>query len=243
MEHVQKPLQYEGKAKTMSALSDQTMAMHFKNDATAFNGQKHAQFEGKGKLNSLITELLLEYLSQHGVPCHYIKRIDDRTLLVKRAEMFLLEAVVRFRVAGSLQKRTGLPYNTVCSPPVVEFYYKNDALGDPLFNNAHIQMMGLATQEELEEIERISCKVAGLLGRLCDVVGLSLVDMKFELGRTEEGIVLADEISPDTCRFRDAATGRMLDKDLFRQDAGDLIAGYEEVYSRLQQAVQRIDRE
>jgi phosphoribosylaminoimidazole-succinocarboxamide synthase len=228
---------YEGKAKRVTPRDDGRVEVLFKDDATAFNGKKHAVFPGKGALNSEISAMLFEYLGRRGVPHHQRERIDERTLLCDKADMFVLEAVVRFGVAGSLAKRTGLPDGTVCDPPVVEFYYKRDDLGDPLINQDHIRLLKLATPEEMIKITELSVKAAVLLHGLCKRSGITLVDLKFELGRTEDGIVLADEISPDTCRFHDAETGRMLDKDLFRQDAGDLLAGYREVLERLEKTV------
>lgn len=228
---------YDGKAKRMLPLSEHELEMYFKDDATAFNGSKHAVFDGKGALNCEITEKLLSYLGEHGIAHHIIARMSDRSMRVKRAEMFALEAVVRFKVAGSLQKRTGLPSNTPCVPPIVELYYKRDDLGDPIINEDHVRLLGLATPAEITEIKRQSLLIAECLLSLCKNAELDLVDMKFEFGKVDGKIILADEISPDTCRFRDASTGRILDKDLFRQDGGDLLAGYREVLKRLDNAI------
>jgi phosphoribosylaminoimidazole-succinocarboxamide synthase len=229
---------YEGKAKRVTPRDGSSdVEVFFKDDATAFNGQKHAVFPGKGALNSEISALLFEYLARRGIPHHYKERLDDRTLVCTKADMFAIEAVVRFEVAGSLAKRTGLPAGSACDPPVVEFYYKRDDLGDPIINQDHIRLLKLATPEEMIKITELSVKSAVLLHGLCKRSGIKLVDLKFEFGRTDDGIILADEISPDTCRFHDAETGRMLDKDLFRQDAGDLLAGYKEVHERLEKTV------
>lgn len=230
---------YEGKAKLVTVRSDGLVELHYKDDATAFNGQKRAQFREKGILNSQISELLFAYLERHGVPTHARGRLDARTLLAAHAHMFPLEAVVRYKVAGSLRKRTGLTEGTLLSPPIVEYYYKRDDLGDPLLNDAHIAQLKLATEKELATLTALSLRAAELLRVLCAGASIELVDLKFEFGRLAGGmdeasrIVLADEISPDTCRFRDLLTGRSLDKDCFREDSGDLLAGYREVLARL----------
>jgi phosphoribosylaminoimidazole-succinocarboxamide synthase len=230
---------YEGKAKRVTLRPDGLVELRYKDDATAFNGQKREQFAEKGVLNSQISELLFRYVESHGIPTHSRGRLDERTLLAASAKMFALEAVVRFKVAGSLRKRTGLPEGTLCTPPIVEFYYKRDDLGDPLLNDAHIRMLQLATPAELAVLTDLSLRTAGLLHELCARGAIDLVDMKFEFGRVGSSgdIVLCDEISPDTCRFRDAHTGHSLDKDRFREDTGDLIDGYREALARLQAAL------
>ena len=229
---------YEGKAKRVIPRSPGEVAIYFKDDATAFNGQKHAQFAGKGELNSQISERLFVFLEKSGVRTHHLGRLDDRTLLAKAAKILPLEVVVRFRVAGSLQKRTGLAENTACEPPIVEMYYKRDDLGDPILNEDHIRLLGAATPDEVQALKGLALDTAGKLRRLFEHAGISLVDLKFEFGRTAAGeIVLADEISPDTCRFRDAKTGVILDKDRFRRDLGDLLEGYREVLARLDRAL------
>lgn len=229
---------YEGKAKRVKALSATEIEVLFKDDATAFNGQKHQIFPGKGALNSVISEMLFLHLEERGVPTQHLKRLDERTLLAKKAAMFALEVVVRFKVTGSLAKRTGLPDGTTCEPPVVELYYKRDDLGDPIINDEHVRLLKLATPEELTELRRMALAIAGELRGVFAKARIDLYDMKFEFGRTADGkIVLADEITPDTCRFRDMDTGAMLDKDRFRQDKGDLMEGYREVHARLTKAL------
>lgn len=233
---------YEGKAKRVTLRPDGLVELRYKDDATAFNGQKHALFADKGVLNSQISEMLFQYMEEHGIPTHSRGRLDERTLLAVPAKMFALEAVVRFKIAGSLRKRTGLPDGTPCSPPIVEFYYKRDDLGDPLLNDAHIALLKLATPDELATLTALSLRVAGLLHEVCARGGIDLIDLKFEFGRIPNSdgssiIVLADEISPDTCRFRDAATGQSLDKDRFREDTGDLLAGYRESLARLRKGL------
>jgi phosphoribosylaminoimidazole-succinocarboxamide synthase len=229
---------YEGKAKRVTSRSADEVAIFYKDSATAFNGQKYAEFDGKGELNSKITERLFHFLEKSGVRTHHVGRIDARTLTAKKATMFALEAVVRFRVAGSLQKRTGLAENTPCEPPVVELYYKRDDLGDPIVNDDHIRLLGIATPDETTLLRKLSLDAALKLRKLFAKAEIELVDLKFEFGKTKDGIVLADEISPDTCRFRDQKTGTILDKDRFRRDLGDLLEGYREVLARLDKALE-----
>ncbi len=228
---------YEGKAKRVRRRADGLLELEYKDDATAFNGQRRESFAGKGRLNSELSEVLFAYLAAHGVPSHARGRLDERTLLAEPAQMVQLEVVVRFQVAGSLRKRTGLPDGTVCDPPIVEFYYKRDDLGDPLLTAAHIGMLRLATPAELHELEALARRAAGLLRELCARAELQLFDLKFEFGRTAHGLVLADEISPDTCRLRDARTGESLDKDVFREGKGELLRGYRIVQERLRAAL------
>lgn len=228
---------YEGKAKRVRRRADGLLELEYKDDATAFNGQRCERFAGKGRLNSELSETLFTYLAAHGVPNHACGRHDERTLLAEPAQMVPLEVVVRFQVAGSLRKRTGLPDGTVCDPPIVEFYYKRDDLGDPLLTTAHISMLRLATPAELLELEALARRAAGLLRELFARAELRLFDLKFEFGRTAHGLVLADEISPDTCRLRDARTGESLDKDVFREGKGELLRGYRIVQERLRAAL------
>ena len=229
---------YEGKAKRVIPQGSGVVHIFYKDDATAFNGERHELFSGKGALNSQITELLFTRLAARGIPTHHLGRIDELTLEATHVDIIPIEAVVRFKVAGSLQKRTGLSYLTPCDPPIVETYYKRDDLGDPMINDEHIRLLGLATPEELEVVRDLSRRAAVELRDLFVETGIDLVDLKFEFGRTADGeVILADEISPDTCRFRDIATGEILDKDLFRFDEGDLIGGYETLLGRLREAL------
>jgi phosphoribosylaminoimidazole-succinocarboxamide synthase len=230
---------YEGKAKRVRRRKDGLVEIEYKDDATAFNGQRHARFPGKGPLNSEISELLFAYLDRHGVPSHARGRLDERTLLAAHVDIIPLEVVVRFRVAGSLRKRTGLPDGALCDPAVVEFYYKRDDLGDPLLNDEHIRLLKLAAPAELAELRELALRAATLLRDLSARADLSLIDLKFEFGRTAQGLTLADEISPDTCRFRDVATNESLDKDVFRESRGDLLLGYRIVYDRLRVALKK----
>ncbi|MBN1962563.1 MAG: phosphoribosylaminoimidazolesuccinocarboxamide synthase [Deltaproteobacteria bacterium] len=228
---------YEGKAKRIVPRSANEVAIIYKDDATAFNGQKHSQFAGKGVLNSQITERLFLFLEASGIRTHHLGRLDENTLLAKPAKILPIEVVVRFLVAGSLQKRTDLPENSVCEPPIVEFYYKRDDLGDPIINEDHIRLLNAATAEEVQLLRREALAIGLKLKQLFALAEIDLVDMKLEFGRTNDGVVLCDEISPDTCRFRDHSTGNILDKDRFRHDLGDLLGGYREVLARLDSAL------
>jgi phosphoribosylaminoimidazole-succinocarboxamide synthase len=235
--HVQRTA-YEGKAKRVIPRPDGIVHIFYKDDATAFNGERHEKFAGKGRLNSEVTERLFEYLAGRGITTHHLGRIDDRTLAAHEVEIIPIEAVVRFKAAGSLQKRTGLPYLSAFDPPIVEFYYKRDDLGDPMINDDHVDRLGLATPAETELIREQARRAAIELRTLFAGAGVDLIDLKFEYGRTAEGeVILADEISPDTCRFRDIETGEILDKDLFRFDQGDLLSGYRKLLDRLDDAL------
>lgn len=232
---------YEGKAKRVTPHgAGDTVAIYYKDEATAFNGQKKEVFPGKGALNSQITELLFAYLAGRGVLTHHRGRLDERTLLAVKVAIIPLEVVVRFKVAGSLQKRTGLPYMHACEPALVELYLKDDALGDPHLADEHVRLLGLASPEEVETIKSRARHAAGALRELFAAARIDLVDLKFEFGRGPDGILLADEISPDTCRFRDMDSGEILDKDLFRLGNGDLIMGYRKLHERLVEALAKV---
>lgn len=232
---------YEGKAKRVMPQADGTAHIFYKDDATAFDGKRHELFPGKGVLNSQITEKLFTHLASRGIPTHHLGRVDERTLSARLVEIIPIEAVVRYKVAGSLQKRTGLEYLTACDPPIVEFYYKRDDLGDPMINDDHVRQLGLATPAECDTVRTLSVRAADELRDLFAAADIDLVDLKFEFGRTPDGeVILADEISPDTCRFRDIETGEILDKDLFRFDEGDLLGGYGKLLDRLDGALGRV---
>jgi phosphoribosylaminoimidazole-succinocarboxamide synthase len=230
-------LLYEGKAKKIfSTDHPDEFLMVFKDDATAFNGEKLAQFANKGRINKELTLLLYRQLEADGVPTHFIRDVDDTSLLVKRVEIIAIEYVVRNIVAGSLAKRSGQPEGHILSQPLIEFYYKDDALGDPMINLEHIREMQLATVDELAEMRRQALQVNTTLQDLFGKAGIKLVDFKLEFGRVLPGkteIVLADEISPDTCRLWDAETNEKMDKDRFRRDLGDMMSYYAEVLQRL----------
>lgn len=229
---------YEGKAKRLWATENpHTLRMEFKNDATAFNGEKKAQFENKGRLNNAISTLIYGFLEKEGVPTHFVRQIDETNVEVKKVEILMVEVIVRNLAAGSFCKRTGIEEGKVFSQPIIEFSYKSDALGDPLINDDYIREMGLATPEDLAFLRTAALKVNSILTNFFAKAGLKLVDFKLEFGRLEENpsqIVLADEISPDGCRLWDLKTGEKMDKDRFRRDLGGVMEAYEEVLGRLQ---------
>jgi phosphoribosylaminoimidazole-succinocarboxamide synthase len=237
-------LLYEGKAKRLFAtgVADELL-MEFKNSATAFNAAKTAEFANKGRLNKALTLHLYRLLESRGVPTHMVRDAGDIALIVRPVTIIKIELVVRNVVAGSLQKRLGLPEGHVLDAPLIELYYKDDALGDPLINDDHVRELGLATPAELEHMRRLALDINRVLGQFFAGAGLRLVDFKIELGRLKSDprqIVLADEISPDTCRLWDAKTGEKLDKDRFRFDLGDLVTGYSEVLKRVEAEAARL---
>ncbi len=229
-------LLYEGKAKKLYATeNDQVLWVEYLDQATAFNGEKKDQISGKGILNNQISSRIFMALTELGIPNHLIEELSITEQLVKAVEIVPLEVVVRNIAAGSISKRLGIPEGTPFNFPVVEFYYKDDDLGDPLINLDHIRLLELATPEELAEIRRQALVVNTALQELFTSCGIDLVDFKLEFGRDGAGaILLADEISPDTCRLWDKETGEHLDKDVYRRDLGDLVSVYETVLERLE---------
>ncbi|MDX9871411.1 MAG: phosphoribosylaminoimidazolesuccinocarboxamide synthase [Clostridia bacterium] len=225
---------YEGKAKKVYKTDDPNIfKVHYKDDATAFNGLKKGQILDKGQYNNQISIIFFELLSQKGVPNHFVAADGERGMLVKSLEIIPVEVVVRNIVAGSLSKRLGQPEGVKLSLPILEFYYKDDELGDPMINNYHIQALGLAADEEMKKVEEMSLKINGILLEYLKPLGIELVDFKLEFGRHNGEILLGDEISPDTCRFWDTATQEKLDKDRFRRDLGKVEEAYQEVLHRL----------
>ena len=229
---------YEGKAKVLyEGPEPGTLVQHFKDDATAFNAEKHEVIEGKGVLNNRISEYIFLQLAQIGIQTHFIKALNMREQLIREAEIVPLEVVIRNIAAGSLVKRLGLKEGEPLPRPLIEFYYKDDALGDPLISEDHIAVFGWATQNELDEIMSVAVRINDFLIGLFAGAGIRLVDFKLEFGRVWEGdvqrIILADEISPDNCRLWDANSNEKLDKDRFRQDLGGLVDAYQEVARRL----------
>jgi phosphoribosylaminoimidazole-succinocarboxamide synthase len=229
---------YEGKAKILyEGPEPGTLIQYFKDDATAFNAQKKASFEGKGVLNNRLSEFFMQGLNAIGVPTHFIKRINMREQLVRQVEIIPLEVVVRNFAAGSISKRLGIPEGTALPRPIIEFYYKDDALGDPLVSEEHIIAFGWASQQDLDDIVALALRVNDFLSGVMMGVGIRLVDFKIEIGRIWENdyqrLVVADEISPDSCRLWDMKTGEKLDKDVFRRDLGNLADAYTEVARRL----------
>lgn len=228
-------LVYEGKAKRLYETEDpDVLRVEYKDSATAFNGVKKAEIEGKGKLNNEISSLIFKRLADKGVKSHFIRKISEREQLVRRVEIIPLEVVVRNVVAGSLAKRLGLEEGTPAGQPVVEFYYKKDELGDPLITEDHVRLLGIASSEDLQFLRKQALVVNESLTALFAEIGVRLVDFKLEFGRGRDGaILLAYEISPDTCRLWDRATNEKLDKDVFRRDLGSLTEVYQEILNRL----------
>ena len=225
---------YEGKAKRIYSTEDEDLVIQeFKDDATAFDGKKRGAIRGKGIINNRMSSHLFEILEEGGIATHFVETISEREMLVKRLKIFPIEVVVRNIVAGSLLKRTGLPEGTVLKEPVIEEYYKNDALGDPFINSDHVRAMGLATPEEERRILDLAVRVNSILQGAMSDAGIDLVDFKLEFGTQRDLILLGDEISPDTCRLWDKETGRKLDKDRFRFDLGEVEEGYQEVFRRI----------
>ena len=231
---------YEGKAKIVYATTDKNLVIqHFKDDATAFNNLKKSKVEGKGVLNNRISEYILSNLAQCGIKTHLVKRLNMREQLIRKAEIFPIEFIVRNIATGSLTKRLDISEGTVLEKPLLEYCYKKDELQDPLISKEHIYSFGWATEKEIKEIDQMTLRINDLLLGMFRGIGIKLVDFKIEYGKAwnkdteEKEIVLADEISPDTCRLWDVKTEKKLDKDRFRKDLGNVIQGYQEVARRL----------
>ena len=226
---------YEGKAKQVFATDEpDKVIIHYKDAATAGNGAKKADIDNKGVLNNHITTMIFKKLKEAGIPTHYIETLNERDQLCKRVDIVPLEVIVRNVIAGSMAKRLGIEEGTVPPNTIFEICYKEDALGDPLINDHHAVAIGEASYEDLEKIYKIAADVNDTLKKLFAEVGIRLIDFKIEIGRDSEGnLILADEISPDTCRFWDAKTNEKLDKDRFRRDMGKVIEAYEEINKRL----------
>ncbi|HEU4506303.1 MAG TPA: phosphoribosylaminoimidazolesuccinocarboxamide synthase [Nitrospira sp.] len=225
---------YEGKAKKIFTTGQpDEVLQYFKDDATAFNAQKRGTIVEKGVINNKVSERLFRLLEQSGVPTHFVERKSDREMLTKKVTIVPVEVVVRNRVAGSLAKRLGLKEGETIQPPIVEWYYKNDALGDPLITDDHARLLNLATSEQLAEIRRLALKVNSVLQPFFAERRMILVDFKLEFGMHNGRLILADEISPDTCRLWDEGTKESMDKDRFRKDLGKIEEAYQEVLKRV----------
>ena len=226
---------YEGKAKKVFQTDDPALVIvDYKDDATAFNGEKKGTIVGKGVINNKLTNFLMQKLEKAGVPTHFVRELSDRETLVKSVHIVPLEVIIRNVSAGSFAKRYGVEEGIVFDSPTIEFSYKNDALGDPLINSYHAVALKLATPEEIETIKKYAFKVNDVLKAFFLECGINLIDFKLEFGKLPDGaIVLADEISPDTCRFWDSKTGEKLDKDRFRRDLGNVEDAYQEVLRRV----------
>lgn len=226
---------YEGKAKKVYATEDPALVIvSYKDDATAFNGLKKGTIAGKGAINNKMSNMLMQMLEKHGVATHFVEELSDRDTVVKKVSIVPLEVIIRNISAGSFAKRYGVEEGIVFAEPTIEFSYKNDDLGDPLINSYHALALGLATKEEIETIKNMAFTINRVLKEYFAKLNVTLVDFKLEFGRLPDGtIVLADEISPDTCRFWDSTTGEKLDKDRFRRDLGGVEDAYQEMMRRL----------
>ena len=226
---------YEGKAKKVFATDDANLVIvDYKDDATAFNGLKKGTISGKGVINNRVTNHLMKMLEGKGIPTHFVEELSDRETVVKKVTIVPLEVIVRNIAAGSMSKRLGIEEGTVLPTTVLEYSYKNDDLGDPLINDYHALAMQLCTREELDQIASYAFKINEILKAFFKEINVDLVDFKLEFGKLSDGtIVLADEISPDTCRFWDATTHEKLDKDRFRRDMDNVDEGYHEIMKRL----------
>ncbi|WP_203364330.1 phosphoribosylaminoimidazolesuccinocarboxamide synthase [Bacillus sp. REN10] len=226
---------YEGKAKRIYATKNEDIVLiEYKDSATAFNGEKKAEISGKGRLNNEISSLIFLKLKELGIPSHFIEQLSEHEQLVKHVQIIPLEVVVRNKAAGSLAKRLGFKEGARFAEPLVEFYYKKDELGDPLLTDDHIKLLEIATEAEVTTMKQQALKINEALIPLFAEMGIELIDFKIEFGKDQDGqIMLADEISPDTCRLWEKNTNRKLDKDVFRRDLGNLIEAYTEVFERL----------
>ncbi len=236
MENIEKKEQlYEGKAKKVYATNDPDLVIvDYKDDATAFNGEKKGTISGKGVINNKMTNYMLGMLEKEGVPTHLVEEISDRETIVKKVSIVPLEVIIRNVAAGSFSKRMGVEEGTKLLTPILEFSYKNDDLGDPFINDYYALALGLATKEEIDTIAKYAFKVNEFMVNFFKKLNIDLIDFKIEFGKTSDGtIILADEISPDTCRFWDSTTHEKLDKDRFRRDMGGVEEAYQEIMKRL----------
>ena len=225
---------YEGKAKKVFATDDPDIVIvDYKDDATAFNGLKKGTIAGKGVINNKMSNMMFRIMEQHGIPTHFVEELSDRETAVKKVQIVPLEVIIRNTAAGSFSKRYGVPEGTKLATTVFEFSYKNDDLGDPLLNDYHALALNLATQEEIDTIKNMAFRVNDIMKEFFKGLNIDLIDFKLEFGRFHGQIILADEISPDTCRFWDMTTGEKLDKDRFRRDMGGVEDAYKEVFARL----------
>lgn len=235
MTAIQKTTQlYEGKAKKVFLTTDiDTVLVSYKDDATAFNGLKKGQIAGKGIINNKCSNQMFKFLETKGIPTHFVQEISDTETLVKKVQIVPIEVIVRNIAAGSLSKRLGIPEGTKMAKTVLEFSYKNDELGDPMINDYHALAMNLCTEEEIATIKEMALKINDIMRAYFKEINIDLIDFKLEFGRYKGKIILADEISPDTCRFWDSTTQEKLDKDRFRRDMGGVEDAYREVMKRL----------
>ncbi len=232
---------YEGKAKKVFKTNQQdTYLIRYKDDATAFNAEKRGTIAQKGEVNNLVSAIIFPYLEANGIPTHFIEKIDRRSMLVKAVEIIPIEVVIRNRATGSLCKRLGIKEGITLTPRVFEFCLKNDALGDPIINDSHILTMKLCSDAELAEVKKMADQINVLLSHFFKKVNLELIDFKLEFGRFNGKLLLADEVSPDTCRLWDLTTQNRMDKDRFRLDLGAVEEAYQEVLNRIENQVKSI---
>ena len=224
----------EGKAKKIFSTKDKnTLVQYFKDDATAFNNKKRKQFKSKGILNNSISALIFKYLNENRIKTHFIKKISEREQIIKKVKIIPLEVVVRNYSAGSISDKFKIKQGKKFKEPIIEFFLKSDELNDPFMNSAHIKLLNIATAKEIKYLKKLALKVNILLIKLFSKIGIILVDFKLEFGKSNNEIILADEISPDNCRLWDKKSKLSLDKDLFRHDKGDLINAYEYIHTKL----------
>jgi len=227
-------LLYEGKAKRVYKTDDEKLyIVSYKDDATAFNGEKKGTIVGKGVVNNRMSNIMCRMLAENGIETHLVEELNDRETVVKAVQIIPLEIIIRNVAAGSFSKRFGVEEGTVLKSPTLEYSLKDDALGDPLINNYHILALGIATEEELKIMSEMTFKINSLLSERFMQIGVKLIDFKIELGRVDGKIIVADEISPDTCRFWDMETNKKLDKDRFRRDLGGVEEVYQEMLNRI----------
>lgn len=225
---------YEGKAKKVFATEDKDLVIvSYKDDATAFNGLKKGTIEDKGIVNNRMSNYMFKLLETKGVPTHFVEQLSDRETVVKKVLIVPVEVIIRNIAAGSFSKRLGVPEGKLLKTTVLEFSYKNDELGDPMINDYHIYALGLATKAEMDRISELSFKINEIMTEFFAKINIRLIDFKLEFGRFNGEIILADEISPDTCRFWDATTNEKLDKDRFRRDLGNIKEAYQEIFKRI----------
>ena len=224
----------EGKAKKIFSTKEKnTLVQYFKDDATAFNNKKRKQFKSKGILNNSISALIFKYLNENRIKTHFIKKISEREQIIKKVKIIPLEVVVRNYSAGSISDKFKIKQGTKFKEPIIEFFLKSDELNDPFMNSAHIKLLNIATAKEIRYLRKLALKINILLIKLFSKIGIILVDFKLEFGKSNNAIILADEISPDNCRLWDKKSKLSLDKDLFRHDKGDLINAYEYIHTKL----------
>lgn len=225
---------YEGKAKILYRTdSENLLIQYFKDDTTAFDGKKKEALKGKGVINCTISTAIFEYLEEHGIKTHFVERKSPREMVVKRCEIIPVEVVVRNIAAGSFSRRYGVEEGTALKETLVEYFYKSDELHDPMVCPSHVYLFGLATREELGEMRQTALKINELLKKFFDDIDIVLVDFKVEFGRNDGAVILADEITPDSSRLWDKSTGKVLDKDRFRKDMGNVVESYDEIYRRI----------